>query len=136
MFAWTAQPYGPGTAWYGTTWDDALAALRSGNRIAILAGDGPDRAHALAKKYGYTQQLCCIYLETGDGTYYIELDDRAVADPARNVVLAREQLAKSRGWDAHARESSLPYHFVNALEPADDVFNEVFIKLTHFRLAL
>jgi len=134
-FAWTAQPYGPGTPWYGTTRDDVLRAMQEGNQIAILAGDGPQIAYALAQEQNLLANVCFIYFETGDGQHDQVLLERAGASQNRNYALVQTQLEASCSWDALARASDIPYHFVDALQTLETVFAAV-LNVCHAAKAL
>lgn len=134
-FAWTAQPYGPGTPWYGTTRDDVLRAMRKGNQIAILAGNGPRIAYTLAQEQNLLANVCFIYFETGDGQHDQVLLERARASQNRNYALVQTQLKASRTWDALARASDIPYHFVDARQTPEAVFAAV-LNVCHAAKAL
>lgn len=116
--AWVVQPYGQGTSHYGTSLDEVVHGLKKGNRIIILSGDSPTRLRAIAQAKGLEKHLCYIHLETGREEVEDELRRRLIARPSKKAFTDAEitqQLVESRGWDADARSSGLPYYFVDAM---------------------
>lgn len=116
-FLWHEKPF-QRTYRYASRKKDVDRALAGDDLVAVLIGSSLYTLYGLAVDQGALEEVCYLYLTIDDTA---ELARRMNVDKDRADVA--ERLKDVPRQNAEAKDSYLPYHFIDATMPAEQVYD-------------
>lgn len=114
-FLWTAHPH---TKSYGTRKDALDTALAHGFSVAVLIIEAVEKLHAYAKD---KQQVRSLYIKIDEEE---ELRRRFLQRDDMSEKEIEARIAECRSWNERARNSSVPFYFLDGIKSREELLRE------------